>query len=160
MYLLKLISSLVSLCLYNIFTFHYVSIKTIYQALRVTFLSGFTFHYVSIKTDFSSVQIVFICYLHSTMYLLKLSGIPTACLTNGFTFHYVSIKTHGLKWPYFDILIYTFLSTPIIYIYYYPKDFIQQLQISDKTYIVDLMVILHHYHSTDKIAQYIYNFIL
>ena len=101
--------------------------------------SEFTFHYVSIKTN------------HST----NLSG-----LKDGFTFHYVSIKTRGLKWHYFDILIYTFLSTPIIYIYYYPKDFIQQLQISDKTYIVDLMVILHHYHSTDKIVQYIYNFIL
>ena len=94
------------------------------------------------------------------MYLLKPDLLFEKKLSSLFTFHYVSIKTRGLKWHYFDILIYTFLSTPIIYIYYYPKDFIQQLQISDKTYIVDLMVILHHYHSTDKIVQYIYNFIL
>ena len=77
------------------FTFHYVSIKTYQGAHYQAPLTTFTFHYVSIKTSISPVRTYFLAYLHSTMYLLKQTGIePAPALFCLFTFHYVSIKTN------------------------------------------------------------------
>ena len=71
MYLLKLEQDIKSLTS-KIFTFHYVSIKTVLFAPML-------------QSDFN---------LHSTMYLLKLSGaVGTVTSVATFTFHYVSIKT-------------------------------------------------------------------
>ena len=73
MYLLKLrLSGIPTACLTK-FTFHYVSIKTIFLTLHFLKVVLFTFHYVSIKTiRFYDVSL---CNqdLHSTMYLLKLT---------------------------------------------------------------------------------------
>ena len=58
----------------------------------------FTFHYVSIKS--LSVYIVYmhIANLHSTMYLLNLNNANyDAFWANPFTFHYVSIKSTYLS---------------------------------------------------------------
>ena len=57
----------------NLFTFHYVSIKSTGHMLQSSYTSPFTFHYVSIK-----------------------SGITKGYLgtNNKFTFHYVSIKSN------------------------------------------------------------------
>ena len=78
----------------QIFTFHYVSIKTTSLSPLVRNADEFTFHYVSIKTNIDVLLIDDIQYLHSTMYLLKpnereLPGYKRTI----FTFHYVSIKT-------------------------------------------------------------------
>ena len=99
-----------------LFTFHYVSIKSLTSAIKgdalgnlhsTMFLlnpqpyasrggsSAFTFHYVSIKSKSpkpSSLSLY--VYLHSTMFLLNRNSrkapIPVA---KEFTFHYVSIKS-------------------------------------------------------------------
>ena len=58
----------------DIFTFHYVSIKSSqYRHLPSTGII-FTFHYVSIKSALKYSANDFIKYLHSTMYLLNLRG--------------------------------------------------------------------------------------
>ena len=75
MYLLKLrLSGIPTACLTK-FTFHYVSIKTIYFLIFFIDVTAFTFHYVSIKTHLCSLQFLFQKDLHSTMYLLKLLSI-------------------------------------------------------------------------------------
>ena len=54
----------------------------------------FTFHYVSIKTVTHYDDCFPIRYLHSTMYLLKPAvAVAIAVAPCTFTFHYVSIKT-------------------------------------------------------------------
>ena len=77
-----------------LFTFHYVSIKTsLHTSSAITF-PLFTFHYVSIKTVSPEYTALPIVYLHSTMYLLKLTSLNTSRNNSkAFTFHYVSIKT-------------------------------------------------------------------
>ena len=59
--------------LLSIFTFHYVSIKSVAQEEKVITNKEFTFHYVSIKSNMC-LKLVLWCF------------IP-------FTFHYVSIKS-------------------------------------------------------------------
>ena len=54
----------------------------------------FTFHYVSIKTMKILFFTLYLLHLHSTMYLLKLPAISKiTSFYSVFTFHYVSIKT-------------------------------------------------------------------
>ena len=54
-----------------IFTFHYVSIKSIWRRNIMAKVYIFTFHYVSIKSQ-SPHRLYTVCrYLHSTMYLLN-----------------------------------------------------------------------------------------
>ena len=72
MYLLKLIFFSHATNVTQLFTFHYVSIKTVTPAVKTAQFSKFTFHYVSIKTD-------------------RKRGACKLWLL--FTFHYVSIKT-------------------------------------------------------------------
>ena len=116
MYLLKLFPQRFEILGINVFTFHYVSIKTLTDMQREMRKVLFTFHYVSIKTSLhTSSAITFplftfhyvsiktvspeytalpIVYLHSTMYLLKLTSLNTSRNNSkAFTFHYVSIKT-------------------------------------------------------------------
>ena len=60
--------------------------------LHYTFI--FTFHYVSIKTMKILFFTLYLLHLHSTMYLLKLPAISKiTSFYSVFTFHYVSIKT-------------------------------------------------------------------
>ena len=77
------------------FTFHYVSINTIYHTKFTGCPAHFTFHYVSINTasytDNSGDQRT----LHSTMFLLIHRSARWSCTANDFTFHYVSINTAG-----------------------------------------------------------------
>ena len=99
----------------NVFTFHYVSIKSHPVRQELNILRKFTFHYVSIKSDtgtdietvtqkftfhYVSIKSLKIqqdplqaVYLHSTMYLLN--PVFRCCLyiAKRFTFHYVSIKS-------------------------------------------------------------------
>ena len=56
----------------QLFTFHYVSIKSAEQGDKITYELKFTFHYVSIKSA---------------------KGIKQFENINRFTFHYVSIKS-------------------------------------------------------------------
>ena len=56
----------------NVFTFHYVSIKSHPVRQELNILRKFTFHYVSIKSD---------------------TGTDIETVTQKFTFHYVSIKS-------------------------------------------------------------------
>ena len=72
MYLLKLNVNRAWL-VEGVFTFHYVSIKTVIAVSAPAAEISFTFHYVSIKTQFCQF-------------------IPNPAIL--FTFHYVSIKTH------------------------------------------------------------------
>ena len=58
----------------EVFTFHYVSIKTKRKASYRSHMVLFTFHYVSIKTILPTSYKLSKAYLHSTMYLLKLSS--------------------------------------------------------------------------------------
>ena len=71
MYLLKLIVNGLIILYNNIFTFHYVSIKTkpVEEFFNIDF--EFTFHYVSIKTITARMMQIVEINLHSTMYLLK-----------------------------------------------------------------------------------------
>ena len=73
MYLLKLYFFRLLLMSLSLFTFHYVSIKTLISFFKATTPFLFTFHYVSIKT-YLKLSYIFhlLSYLHSTMYLLKL----------------------------------------------------------------------------------------
>ena len=56
----------------SVFTFHYVSIKTITLKRSLSSAPVFTFHYVSIKTYLRQPSNTALLHLHSTMYLLKL----------------------------------------------------------------------------------------
>ena len=56
-------------------------------------MSLFTFHYVSIKTLKEAKEYYYPENLHSTMYLLKRVTSSLSFLRRKFTFHYVSIKT-------------------------------------------------------------------
>ena len=69
---IKTPSSSLSSCTTSIFTFHYVSIKTITEIHDNGNGTIFTFHYVSIKTSAPAQQGLQPHDLHSTMYLLKL----------------------------------------------------------------------------------------
>ena len=54
----------------------------------------FTFHYVSIKSPVDVASEIESLYLHSTMYLLNQHGNKHKCKVQFlFTFHYVSIKS-------------------------------------------------------------------
>ena len=53
----------------------------------------FTFHYVSIKSDMGGTDKIGQADLHSTMYLLNRWGKSTENSVPEFTFHYVSIKS-------------------------------------------------------------------
>ena len=102
--------------LVTLFTFHYVSISTLWILLKLISLLKFTFHYVSISTRITfrntkcaifiyiplciyfniidPVTMLEMPYLHSTMYLFQPDY--TLVYTNDsrlFTFHYVSIST-------------------------------------------------------------------
>ena len=81
--------------MFNQFTFHHVSIKTMCMVSDKLAGKTFTFHHVSIKTMLTD-SIVDCIYLnsHSTMYLLKLVITSKIQPTNLFTFHHVSIKTN------------------------------------------------------------------
>ena len=81
MYLLKLPADRKGIE-HPLFTFHYVSIKTISYTLDNMFISVFTFHYVSIKTKISDTMKWIQYNLHSTMYLLKL-----VCKFSDWNFH-------------------------------------------------------------------------
>ena len=60
----------------NVFTFHYVSIKSRLHTLRDVGKSLFTFHYVSIKSGVTGGGAgAGMAYLHSTMYLLNLDAV-------------------------------------------------------------------------------------
>ena len=52
-------------------TFHYVSIKSSGCGVTCTIAKKFTFHYVSIKSVFAKCRASFDIDLHSTMYLLN-----------------------------------------------------------------------------------------
>ena len=54
---------------------------------------GFTFHYVSIKSVYIFLWTWWWLYLHSTMYLLNQVSQKLLDLVWTFTFHYVSIKS-------------------------------------------------------------------
>ena len=99
-----------------LFTFHYVSIKSIYcpidkvvfiylhstmyllnpiqSRLRRSIKSRFTFHYVSIKSQTFTVFFSDVKNLHSTMYLLNRVNLFSSIGVTQFTFHYVSIKSN------------------------------------------------------------------
>ena len=55
----------------NVFTFHYVSIKSAVLSLPLFATGIFTFHYVSIKSVDKKLFAVMLIHLHSTMYLLN-----------------------------------------------------------------------------------------
>ena len=75
------------------FTFHYVSINTMIEAIHKIQDNFFTFHYVSINTsNVLQVQPIFQT-LHSTMFLLILPWRTSISKHAVFTFHYVSINT-------------------------------------------------------------------
>ena len=100
-----------------LFTFHYVSIKSVWSVSLYITLSHlhstmyllnpersvgktrthgniFTFHYVSIKSPVDVASEIESLYLHSTMYLLNQHGNKHKCKVQFlFTFHYVSIKS-------------------------------------------------------------------
>ena len=76
-----------------IFTFHYVSIKSIASKVWTTLPVRFTFHYVSIKSAIAFDDGDGNIDLHSTMYLLNLKIAKKLKLFPEFTFHYVSIKS-------------------------------------------------------------------
>ncbi len=59
----------------------------------VTAFIVFTFHYVSISTLYCLATHKFYLYLHSTMYLFQLNTAKPAPKVKTFTFHYVSIST-------------------------------------------------------------------
>ena len=75
MYLLNLLGLVFFIC-YALFTFHYVSIKSVTHLYNDGSITTFTFHYVSIKS----------AMIHIPRILLFV-----------FTFHYVSIKSHLMK---------------------------------------------------------------
>ena len=72
MYLLNLNGCGVICTIQKKFTFHYVSIKSIFDEFINAFYKSFTFHYVSIKSQVGKVL---------------------GALVLIFTFHYVSIKS-------------------------------------------------------------------
>ena len=55
----------------EVFTFHYVSIKSAYILHDKDINTEFTFHYVSIKSHVGPEYVTSLDYLHSTMYLLN-----------------------------------------------------------------------------------------
>ena len=76
------------------FTFHYVSISTLFGAITYLFHSLFTFHYVSISTYIHPVALYFRnIYIPLCIYFnADESQLITFCHSS-FTFHYVSIST-------------------------------------------------------------------
>mgnify|MGYP003279654363 CR=1 FL=1 len=77
-----------------LFTFHYVSISTVLNALPISSTDKFTFHYVSISTLFFLPVYPIAHDLHSTMYLFQqLAYQFDSADSLRFTFHYVSIST-------------------------------------------------------------------
>ena len=95
MYLLKLLFVAIS------FLKHFHLHSTMYLLKPCGFFllpvprTVFTFHYVSIKTVQASGYILILINLHSTMYLLKhILEDNTDLTVLTFTFHYVSIKTN------------------------------------------------------------------
>ena len=68
----------------------------------------FTFHYVSIKTLYSEDCSLYNSHLHSTMYLLKPDTSAETLDYKEFTFHYVSIKTILVCCLIIGIFIFTF----------------------------------------------------
>ena len=76
------------------FTFHNVSINTVFTGETETLKDLFTFHNVSINTDFLHKLSVSFASLHSTMFLLiQITNFHSAICTIIFTFHNVSINT-------------------------------------------------------------------
>ena len=92
----------------NIFTFHYVSIKSDRRYARDCLIIKFTFHYVSIKSIFDIKTGLGGDYLHSTMYLLNPVTSSVLSFANAFTFHYVSIKSCPLLCPLSHTTQFTF----------------------------------------------------
>ena len=86
------------------FTFHNVSIKTIFYGNVILTFSPFTFHNVSIKTCHNAGGDSTSATLHSTMFLLKQKRKSRAYKYKWFfTFHNVSIKTSfvwGLRYRF------------------------------------------------------------
>ena len=79
--------SFLSLLVFIVFTFHYVSIKSFnFSNLRLNSIT-FTFHYVSIKS---------------------IIGRTNSPKGKEFTFHYVSIKSQGVIEPNIDFATFTF----------------------------------------------------
>ena len=68
----------------------------------------FTFHYVSIKSAYPLTQCVSEFNLHSTMYLLNLGQNVKSTITTSFTFHYVSIKSSRETFVLTNLEIFTF----------------------------------------------------
>ncbi len=75
------------------FTFHNVSISTLYGMYTINILQDFTFHNVSISTSHLSHRKEQTTALHSTMYLFLLDNRVTLTKVYVFTFHNVSIST-------------------------------------------------------------------
>ena len=94
MYLLKLFPQRFEILGINVFTFHYVSIKTSYPYVmpcRYIYLHS-TMYLLKRTLPIYNDRVLF--NLHSTMYLLKPSAFSQQSFTlSRFTFHYVSIKT-------------------------------------------------------------------
>ena len=83
------------------FTFHNVSINTVFTGETETLKDLFTFHNVSINTDFLHKLSVSFASLHSTMFLLiQITNFHSAICTIIFTFHNVSINTRTSSAPY------------------------------------------------------------
>ena len=71
MYLLNLVWALTMIIASLLFTFHYVSIKSMVTGSTRYRRYAFTFHYVSIKSIIRIRIYRAHLYLHSTMYLLN-----------------------------------------------------------------------------------------
>ena len=98
----------IRIALFN-FTFHYVSINTIQQPTSWRTSTNFTFHYVSINTKVENVGYLDLEPLHSTMFLLiLLAGNVEIEGIEVFTFHYVSINTSSPKLYFMCSIIFTF----------------------------------------------------
>ena len=93
MYLLNLVSKDTSHCL-NLFTFHYVSIKSASTHVVINTTCEFTFHYVSIKSFLSASSISRpTSFTFHYVSIKSKSESKVSLFSSRFTFHYVSIKS-------------------------------------------------------------------
>ena len=104
------------------FTFHNVSINTVFTGETETLKDLFTFHNVSINTDFLHKLSVSFASLHSTMFLLiQITNFHSAICTIIFTFHNVSINTPCSTFTYNTSFILPFSVDLVIYNYFIHK---------------------------------------
>ena len=100
------------------FTFHFASIKTIFEPDAATLSSIFTFHFASIKT-----RIAHVWYYDEIRFTFHFASIKTASsgdrsqLASSFTFHFASIKTRCYHISIFQHFYKLFLSITIYHLY-------------------------------------------